>query len=128
MIHPLPATEIDHIDFVPQAIFDFPVAKLARKFGDLHEGRDDLDYFQAFYFCIDKNSISTSKGKIPIAFKSYRGFPKNTSSLYISQTIRDVNIISAIISQVISDLKIDINALKWQRSQGLPPINADEHS
>jgi hypothetical protein len=113
MITPFPLSKIlsEH-EFVPQALIGRPIWDLAKRFGaEVEEGSDNFDNYQGAGAVFDDN--------IPFVVMHYVGHPKDTSTIYLQFDINDVHRISTIISAIISELKVPVEAVKWQRENGV---------
>jgi hypothetical protein len=96
-------------NFVPQAVVTMSLRQLADQMHTtVFKGHDDLDTYEGIGFFWDGQ---------PVAIMRYRGYPRNTSTIYLPKANRDVREITMIIQGILTDLKIKRKAIKWQRSQ-----------
>lgn len=94
-------------ELVPQAMIAAPVAYFAERAGsEILEDHDDLDTFDGAAFSLDK---------VPFAVMHYRGFPENTSAIYLPYQIKDVEEITNIIARIVSAFEVPESAVTWQR-------------
>jgi hypothetical protein len=101
-----PTKEISQ-ELVPQAIINRPVASLVAGRGELVRGVDDFDSYEGASFVLD--------GVLPFAIRRYRGFPEDTSTIYLDKSITDVERITTIVSRIIREFRLSEDALGWQR-------------
>lgn len=109
MLRPITLEELREVELIPQAVLRRPISFFEERLG-IHfvRSHDDLDSYQAAAFSID--------GKLPFALKHYRGHPAETTTVYLSSAIRDVQKVSAIIRAIVDELKVPRDAVEWQRS------------
>ena len=94
-------------DLVPQAIINRPIASLVEGRAQLVEHADDLDYYEGASFVLD--------GDFPFAVRRYRGYPANTSTIYLDPNISDIGRITAIIRRIIGEFHLPEDCISWQR-------------
>jgi len=102
--------ELSGVDLVPQAIVRRPISFFARKFGNFVEDHDDLDIYEGAAFNLDDD--------LCFAMKRYRGYPADTTTIYLPNEIRTVDEIAAVISRILKELEISQSFLEWQRADG----------
>jgi hypothetical protein len=113
MIRPLPLEKVlGGRELVPQALIELPIWDLAKRLhAELEKGSDDFDnYFGAGAILDDQ---------VPFAVMHYSGHPKDTSTIYLEFDLKETDVISKIISMIVSELKLPVDAIKWQRKDGL---------
>lgn len=97
-------------EFIPQAVIKRPIELLARRLDtSVVYATDDLDDFAGFSATYDNQS------SLPLAFKHYRGYPKDTTTIYLPPHIVDVEVITRLIAEILKDLRLEQSDLDWQR-------------
>ena len=114
MFRQLERGSLDGWDLVPQAIIGRAPSFFAkeRNIESIH-GRDDFDDYSGADLLIESDKLEKA---IAVALRRYSGYPGNTTTLYLPSSIVGVDIISRIISVVMSELKIPEEWLEWQRA------------
>jgi hypothetical protein len=108
MIRRINSEDLANIDLIPQAIIAKPPSVFAARFGEFAEAYDDLDYYEGAAFKVDGQ---------PFAMRRYRGVPdKDTTTIYFPDHIKDVNMITNLISKIIEELRLQPKDLQWQRA------------
>jgi hypothetical protein len=109
MLRPMPFSTVNKLDLVPQAILRKPLSYFENQ---LHtkvvHGEDDLDVFEGVALSLND--------KLPFALKYYPGYPKNTTTIYLSAEVSDVQEISEIVRVIVRELELSDEAIEWQRS------------
>ena len=90
-------------DSIPQAIFWRPLVYFASSW---HAGEDELDRFEAAYFCIGN--------RLRFSLRRYNGYPAFTSTLYIGLDFVGDDLTSAI-DDVISGFRVPTSSVGWRR-------------
>jgi hypothetical protein len=104
----LSIADVEGVGFLPQAIIARSVDRLSHQLRvDFTVGRDEFDDYVGAVFALD--------GNLPFTIRHYRGHPKDTATLYLPQEIRDVQKITSIIKSIMDGLKLESDALVWQR-------------
>ncbi len=95
-------------DMFPQAILDQPVSVIAKvanlKFETLE---DELDEFKGAGFIVDNQFIA--------AFKHYNGHPAGQTTIYLPDSMSEVQQISKIIREILKEIQLTTRSLKWER-------------
>jgi hypothetical protein len=109
MLRPLKLEDLRNVELIPQAVIRKPVSFFEKQLG-VHfvEGHDDLDTYRGVAFSLN--------GTVPFALKHYRGHPPQTTTVYLSMKIHDVQKISKLIRAIIDELKVSLDSIEWQRS------------
>jgi hypothetical protein len=109
MPKPVPLGSLEGREFIPQAIIGFPISLFAEKLrASISRDHDDLDAYEAI-------AMVTNGGEL-VELKHYAGYPKDTTTVYLSEMINDVDQISAIIRTVAFELEIPAGKIIWQRA------------
>ncbi|HTT76026.1 MAG TPA: hypothetical protein VMF50_08600 [Candidatus Binataceae bacterium] len=105
----MPFSEITKLDLVPQAILRKPLSYFQRHLHmDIVRGEDDLDAFEGAALSLN--------GTLPFALKHYAGYPENTTTIYLSGNVTDIDAITSIINTIVRELELNNEAVEWQRS------------
>ncbi len=108
MLRPVPPNEFGSIEWIPQAIISRPVSYFERHFGyQFVQGSDDLDDYEEATFLLNG---------LPVALMHYRGYPKDTTTVYLPFGLRDVAQILQVIGAIAKALALPPDAISWQRS------------
>ncbi len=109
MLRSVALQDLRDIDLIPQAVIGKPVSFFEQHLG-IHfiDGCDDLDYYRGAAMRLDD--------KLPFALMHHRGDPPETTTLYLSREIHDVEEISRAIRVIIDELQILPDSIQWQRS------------
>ena len=98
---------LEKIELTPQAVISQSVFDLARRFDSpIEKGTDDFDHYYGTAFLLDDH--------LPFALMHYEGHPKDTSTIYLPQKIKDLNEITKLIDLITSELQVTTSIL-WQR-------------
>ncbi len=104
MIEPIRSLSVD---VVPQAIISLPLSEIVGRRAEISSDYDDLDMFEGASFKIDN--------KIEIAVRHYRGHPKDTTTIYIDRRESNIEQITQLIRQIMTEFEIPPAALQWER-------------
>jgi hypothetical protein len=95
-------------DLVPQAVLNGSIDDIARRAGTyVDKGVDDLDRFRG---------VGLKFMGIPCAIIAYQGHPEDTVSLYMPSAYKNVQQITRFVESIVRFLKLDTDAIRWQRS------------
>ncbi len=108
MIHRIPSDLVESIDLVPQAILSRPISYFAKRYGEFPEREDDFDTYEGADFALGSG--------LRFSLRRYRGYPEDTTTIYLSSDVRDVGKISEIIGVVLKELDLQPRDVAWQRS------------
>jgi hypothetical protein len=118
MIEPIKSLSVD---VVPQAIVSLPVQRVVGERTKISSGHDDFDFFEGAFFKLDH--------KIEIAVRHYRGHPKDTTTIYIDRRAADIELITQLVRQILSEFRVPLTALQWERAADLAASqSASPHS
>lgn len=96
--------------FIPQAVLGKAPTFFERERGIVFvSGVDGFDYYKAALLSID------SAREIPIVLKQYRGAEPESTTIYLSPSFNDVDRITDLIANIISDLNLSSADILWQR-------------
>lgn len=110
MIKPIPALSVE---VVPQAVIRRPIRDVIGGRAELERGADGLDYFEGASF----KFASFNEGNLEIAVRHYRGYPKNTATIYIDQRVQEVEVITSLVREILGEFGLTEEALEWERAQ-----------
>jgi hypothetical protein len=71
------------------------------------EDEDDLDVFQGVGIIVNNRHLA--------ALKHYRGHPEGQTTIYLPDTISDVNVITEVLRILLKALRLSEKALSWER-------------
>lgn len=113
MINP---TKLDSLfetaEFVPQAIIGQPITTIVRRLDvDFERGYDDLDSYEGIGLMLNN--------ELPFALMHYKGHPEDTFTIYLADQIRDVDQITHIIGDIVTELGVSEDQIIWQRKDGI---------
>lgn len=96
--------------FIPQAVLGRPPTFFEGERGIVFlSGVDSFDYYKAALLSID------SAREIPIVLKQYRGARSETTTIYLNPSFNDVDRITELITNIVSDLGLSSADILWQR-------------
>ena len=109
MLRTVSFSEVSKLDLIPQAIINKPLSYFHKHLKiEIVHGRDDLDEFEGAALLVDN--------ALPFALKHYPGYPDNTTTIYLSHELKDLEEISRAISIIVKELRLPKKAVSWQRS------------
>jgi hypothetical protein len=109
MLQPIEISELGKIELVPHAIIKRPISDFDGRFGiRLVKDRDDLDAFEGAELLLN--------GKLRFALRHYRGYPPDTTTIYLSREFDDVQEITRIVGKILRELELPSSDLSWQRA------------
>jgi hypothetical protein len=109
MIRVSSLAEVRKEELLPQATISKPVSYFAGLFGVRSTGGfDDLDYYEGVACVLD--------GMIPFTLMHYRGYPENTTTVYLPFGIQGPEQISTIVGRIAKETEIPASAIIWQRA------------
>jgi hypothetical protein len=101
--------ELSKLDLIPQAIIKKPISYFDGRFGiRLIRDHDDLDQYEGAALSLD--------GELRFALKHYRGYPPDTTTIYLSCEFSDVQEITEIVTKILRELELPSSTLSWQRA------------
>lgn len=108
MIEEIPQSSFANLELIPQAILDAPLSFFAKRWNiKFTQGTDELDSFQGAALRLDG---------IPFALRHYRGYPEDTTTLYLPREVSDLSKITAVIAAIVDALELSASAIRWQRA------------
>lgn len=108
MIRVSDLSEIKSKELLPQATLLRPVSYFTSLFRTHSmEGHDDLDYYQGVAFVLDD--------MVPFALMHYRGYPEDTTTVYLPFGIQGPKEVSTILARIVSETDVPTSAIIWQR-------------
>ena len=108
MLRAISSDEFGSIEWIPQAIINRPVSYFENHFGfRFAAGSDDLDEYQEVILSLDG---------LPVALMHYRGYPEDTTTVYLPFGFRDVARILQVIGAIAKELALPPDAVSWERS------------
>lgn len=108
MLRAVSPDKFGSLEWIPQAIINRPVSYFENQLGfKFNLGSDDLDEYQEAIFSLDG---------LPVALMHYRGYPDNTTTVYLPFDFRDVARILQVIGALAKELALPPDAISWQRS------------
>lgn len=113
MIH---AISVTTVELVPQAILNKPVRDVIGRHALVSLDWDELDLFEGASFKLDSDPSLNIGSELEIAVRHYRGYPVNTSAIYIDRKISDVHQISALIRLILKEFNLSEDVLSWERA------------
>jgi hypothetical protein len=109
MLRRVSFSEVSKLDLIPQAIISRPLSYFKEKFMvEIVQGKDDLDVFEGAAMVVDD--------RLPFALKHYPGYPDNTTTIYLTHELTDIQEITRIIRMIVRELGLPKEAVSWQRS------------
>jgi len=103
----VPSGDVSKVDFVPQAVLNKPLGYFATKLrASVETGLDDLDHYE---------SISFNRNGLLFAVRHYKGHPDNTVTIYLPSKFHEVEQITNIVSNILSELSVSGEDILWQR-------------
>lgn len=99
--------KVDDVQWVPQATLKIPVDFFRKRGIKFHEGNDDLDQFVG-------SDLLDAEGRMFI-LRSYRGYPKGTTTVYLPFELDSASEIKSAIATILRRFEVPQNALSWQR-------------
>jgi len=109
MLEPIPRESIAKVDLIPQAILNRPVSFFAdRRNIRFFWESDDLDVYE---------SAALRLNGTPFALRHYRGYPENTTTIYLPREVSNVTDITSMISAIVQALELSRTEICWQRSE-----------
>jgi hypothetical protein len=109
MLQPIEIRELRDIELVPQATIKRPISYFDGRFGiRVVSDHDDLDAYQGAALSLN--------GELPFALRHYRGYPPDTTTIYLSREFSDVNEITGIVAKILRELELPASAISWQRA------------
>jgi hypothetical protein len=97
------------MDFIPHAVLSVPISYLAKLMDTQTErGEDDLDQY------IGLGAQSEEFG--PFAIMHYRGYPKDTSTIYLPREFPDdVEKVTQAVHWIVRQLNLKPQVVSWER-------------
>jgi hypothetical protein len=111
MIKPFPLNDLQNkIELVPQAILLRSIWEIAKKLDfKVEKGQDDFDSYEGFgAYYGDLNLI--------FAVMHYRGYPKETSTIYLPRDVKQVEKITETIHLLVKEMYVSENEIEWERA------------
>ncbi len=108
MIKRISSKDLDEVELVPQAILDLPISYFATEYGAFETREDDFDIYEGADFAISSG--------VKFSLRRYRGYPKDTTTIYLPSGVSSVGEVSALLSTILNGLNLQTSAVKWQRS------------
>jgi hypothetical protein len=99
-------------ELIPHAVLKIPIWYIAKLMEvELERGHDDLDYYEGIG--------AIYKSGFPFAVMHYRGYPENTSAIYLPRDFSDdVARITKAVHDIASEFKLPDKAFLWERNKG----------
>ena len=96
-------------DLIPQAILAIPIWEVAKRYEfEIEKGQDDFDYYMGIGGISELGFL--------FALMHYRGYPENTSTIYLPRDFGDdVAKITNAVHSIADDLKISDKCFIWER-------------
>lgn len=108
MFKPVPLAELAGHDLIPQAIINRPTSHFASMFKiPFTREHDDLDEYEVAALRIGDRLV--------FALKHYAGYPPNTTTIYLPDSITQIGEITQIIGVIADELRISRDWIVWQR-------------
>jgi hypothetical protein len=109
MLHSIDFKELSNMELVPQAIISKPIASFDRRPKIvLVDGEDDFDVF--------RGAALSLNGDLLFALKHYRGYPDDTTTIYLPRGVTDVKEITRIVKRIVQELELPTSVIRWQRA------------
>jgi hypothetical protein len=109
MLQPIEISELSDIDLVPQATIKKPISYFDGRFGiRVINDHDDLDTFQGAALSLN--------GELRFALRHYRGYPPDTTTIYLSRELSDLAEITRTVAKILRELELPSSAVAWQRA------------
>lgn len=102
--------EFAEVDLVPQAILSLPISHFAKLYGDFQTREDDFDVYEGAEFAISSGAR--------FSLRRYRGYPRDTTTIYLPSQVSDVREISALVLEIVHALEVPPTLVQWQRLDG----------
>lgn len=97
-------------DFLPHAILGLSVHEAIRTSkAAVESGSDKFDAF-------DEGVALLLDERVPFVLMHYSGHPDGTSTVYLPPSIQDLDTITQTVADIVSGLRLDEGALRWQRA------------
>ncbi len=111
MLRTISLTELGKIDLIPQAILNRPVSYFENHHG-IHfvQANDELDRYEGAALVLDNN--------LRFALKHHHGYPDDTTTIYLSKEIQNLQQITATVRRIVEALELPCDVIRWQRSDG----------
>ena len=102
----------ENTDLIPQAVLAVDIWHFAKQFDfEIEKGEDELDYYVGIG--------AVSDAGYPFAVMHYRGYPEQTSTIYLpSEFGNDVAKITDAVHSITRELKISEKQIIWERKNG----------
>jgi hypothetical protein len=109
MIKPFPLEKLMAIkELIPQAVLAVSIWEIAKQYNfEIEKGQDDLDYYIGIG--------GMSEFGYPFAVMHYRGYPENTSTIYLPKDFDNLDEITKAVHSIAADLKIQDKFFIWER-------------
>lgn len=109
MLRAIPEKTLESVELVPHAVFRKPPSYFQDKFGiKFIQAHDELDEYEGAALSLD--------GACLLALRHYRGYPADSTTIYLPRDITNIGHISKIIGRLLKELKLSHDAIEWQRS------------
>jgi len=97
------------MDLVPQAILNKPVSFFADHW-NIHflQQSENLDVCQTAALRLNNETV--------FALKHYRGYPEDTTTIYLPREVSNVNEITSLIGAIVHALDLSGAVIRWQRA------------
>lgn len=107
MLQRIAGKYFDEVELVPQAILSLPITYFANRYGEFQTNEDDFDTYEGADFAIDS--------VIKFSLRRYRGYPDDTTTIYLPHEMSSVTDISKIIILILHEMELPMKSIKWQR-------------
>lgn len=108
MLRPIALKDLDKVDLVPQAILSRPISFFQSRGIMFVQGYDDLDAYLGAALSLND--------ELPFALKHYRGYPDDTTTVYLPGNVENVDEITRIVQRIVTALELSRDAISWQRA------------
>lgn len=110
MLKQIPLEKIPpKLDLTSQAILSRPIWEIAKKLGfELEKGEDDFDSYVGF-------GVFQEDWRLFFAVMRYRGYPEQTSTIYLPYQAQDTKEISKIVHFLVKEMSLSDKDIEWER-------------
>jgi hypothetical protein len=99
MLRAIRFKDLDKIEWVPQAVIRKPLSYFRDVLGiTFIQAHDDLDEYEGATLSLD--------GGQTVALRHYRGYPADTTAVYLPLELRNIGEISRVIERLVEELKL----------------------
>ena len=96
------------VELVPQAIVNRPVRQVIGQRATVIREADDLDWYEGASFMLNSG--------LEIAVRHYRGYPPDTTGIYIDRKVNDIQEITKLIRMILKEFDLSEDVLNWERA------------